>query len=248
MICRCGIAKLLLSRHGGSRCRGYNSPIETVFLLSPAYCGGRRATYLLRPDSSLTYAARLVAGTLTLGEAFSFMSGLYFRGKLAYAMQFGQVGQVGRVGDFTHSAIRRREPERMTSPIHIITPTRGLMPPDALISADLLREFAGVDVKTDDQRYRRPLDRDLEVLRRRLSPTARVVLLGSIATGKYVDALTAKFGERLHFPIDFVGRGDMSRGGLMLRSVASGIELPYSPLMPHVSRHGSRPPKLAPLR
>jgi hypothetical protein len=224
-------------------CRGYNSSIDTVFLLSPAYCGGRRATFLLRADSSLLQATRLVEGTLTLGEAFAFMSQLYFRGKLAYAMHFAQVPQVPRVPQVFQ--VRQRQ---AMSPVQVITPTRGLMPPDAIITTDLLREFAEVDVKTDDHRYRAPLDRDLKALRRRVSDSSRVVLLGSIATGKYVDALTAVFGERLHFPIDFVGRGDMSRGGLMLRSVAAGIELPYSPLVPHINRHGMRPPKLAPLR
>ena len=64
--------------------------MTTIFLLSPAYCGGRRATYLLREGSTLALAAKLNAGTLTLGEAFTFMSGLYFRGKMAYARAFGR--------------------------------------------------------------------------------------------------------------------------------------------------------------
>ena len=196
-----------------------------VFLLSPAYCGGRRAGYLLREGSTLALAVKLAAGTLTLGEAFSFMSGLYFRGKLAYAQAFG----------------------RHETPVLVITPTRGLLSPDTLVSADLLREFAAVDVDADDRRYRRPLDRSVRTLARSLAPPARIVLLGSIATGKYVDVLTRAFGDRLHFPSDFVGRGDMSRGGLMLRCVASQTELAYTALVPEVRRHGTRPPKLAPL-
>ncbi len=196
-----------------------------VFLLSPAYCGGRRAGYLLREGSTLALAVKLAAGTLTLGEAFSFMSGLYFRGKLAYAQAFG----------------------RHETPVLVITPTRGLLSPDTPVSADLLREFAGVDVDADDRRYRRPLDRSVRTLARSLAPPARIVLLGSIATGKYVDVLTRAFGDRLHFPSDFVGRGDMSRGGLMLRCVASQTELAYTALVPEVRRHGTRPPKLAPL-
>ena len=195
---------------------------QQIFLLSPAYCGGRRATFLLRPGSQLLLAERLVGGTLTLGEAFAFMSGLYFRGKLAYSQKFGHQ-------------------------IHVITPTRGLQPPHSLVTGELLREFAAVDVKLNDERYRKPLDRDLGHLRRTLPPDTRLVLLGSIATGKYVDALTAVFGNRLHYPSAFVGRGDMSRGGLLLRSVASGDELDYTPLDPRVSRHGTRPPKLAPM-
>jgi hypothetical protein len=194
-----------------------------VFLLSPAYCGGRRASYLLRRGSTLPLAVRLAAGTLTLGEAFVFMSGLYFRGKLAYATRF--------------------------APAHtyVITPTRGLLRPDDLITTRALREFADVDVAADDQRYRGPLDRSLKTLTRELPIETPVVLLGSIATGKYIDALKAALGTRLHFPSDFVGRGDMSRGGLMLRSAAAGVELAYTAFDVDVVRHGSRPPKLPPL-
>jgi hypothetical protein len=201
-----------------------NSPV-TLFLLSPAYCGGRRATYLLRDGSTMALAAKLAEGSLTLGEAFTFMSGLYFRGKIAYAQAFG----------------------RHTPPALVITPTRGLLPPDTLVTAKVLREFARVDVDADDARYRRPLLRSVKELARVLPPDARVVLLGSIATGKYVDVLSTCLGDRLHFPMDFVGRGDMSRGGLMLRSAAARAELAYSRLGPEVRRHGARPPKLAPL-
>lgn len=200
--------------------------IHQVFLLSPAYCGGRRAGYLLREGSTLPLAMRLAGGTLSLGEAFSFMSGLYFRGKLGYAMAFG----------------------RHAPPALVITPTRGLLPPETPVNPALLREFATVDVDADDRRYRRPLDRSVRALAASLPADARVILLGSIATGKYVDALTRAFGDRLHFPSDFVGRGDMSRGGLMLRSVASGSELAYTVISPGVQRHGARPAKLPPLR
>ena len=74
-----------------------------------------------------------------------------------------------------------------------------------------------------------------------------MVLLGSIASAKYVDLLTGVFGARLKFPIDFVGRSDMSRGGLLLRCARSGAELPYVPVEGAV-RHGPRPPKLAPIK
>lgn len=195
---------------------------ETIFLLSPAFCGGRRATFLMRPASPLPLARRLAEGTLTLGEAFAFMSGLYFRGKLTYATRFGRV--------------------------LVITPTRGLLSPEMPVTADLLREFAAVDVDKDDARYRRPLDRSLKALKRDLPDGCRVVLLGSIATGKYVDALQAALGAQLHFPPAFVGRGDMSRGGLLLRSADAGCELEYRVLAPDVTRHGARPPKLAPVR
>jgi len=196
--------------------------VQTVFLLSPAYCGGRRATYLLREGSTLALTSKLKEGSLTLGEAFSFMSGLYFRGKLEYTRAFG----------------------RHTPPGLVITPTRGLLSPESIVTAALLHEFAAVDVDVADERYRTPLVESVERLGAALSSDARVILLGSIATGKYVELLTGTLGERLHFPTDFVGRGDMSRGGLMLRSVGSGVELPYTRLRPDVHRHGERPPKL----
>ena len=199
--------------------------MTTVFLLSPAHCGGQRAHYLLRKGSRVALAPRLTDGTLTLAEAFSFMSGLYFRGKVAYATAFG-----------------RHDP-----PAFVITPTRGLLPPETIVSAKLLSEFAKVDVDADNVRYRRPLVRSASELAAKLPLDAKVVLLGSIATGKYVDVLTTCLGDRLHFPVDFVGRGDMSRGGLMLRCAASGSELEYTTLHPDVRRHGARPAKLAPL-
>jgi hypothetical protein len=197
-----------------------------TFLLSPAYCGGRRAGLLLRPDSTHTLAARLRAGTLTLGEAFSFMSGLYFRGKLTYA-----------------SAFARPHGEGLTATL-VITPTRGLQSPDLPVSIDLLLEFAAIDIAGGDERFRGPLERDAAALAAALPPAARVVLLGSIATGKYADVLAPALGGRLHYPADFVGRGDMSRGGLLLRSASGGAELDYVALDPEAVRRGPRPPKL----
>ncbi len=196
--------------------------MSTVFLLSPAYCGGRRAKSLFNTGSRLAIAQRLHAGRLTLGEAFTFMSGLYFRGKMAYARAFAPADTF------------------------VITPTRGLQPPDLPVSAALIREFAGVDISEDDARYRKPLDRDLRALVKRLPEDGRVVLLGSIATGKYVEVLASRLGSRLHFPPSFIGRGDMSRGGLLLRHAASGVELEYAVLDPASKRRGSRPPKLDP--
>jgi hypothetical protein len=198
--------------------------MSTIFLLSPAYCAGRRASILLRPGSPLAIAGRLNAGTLSLGEAFSFMSGLYFRGKITYARAFAEA-------DATL----------------IITPTRGLQSPDIAVTADLIHEFASVDISLDDARYREPLERDLAALAERMPPDARVVLLGSVATGKYVDVLVRWLGVRLHFPPSFIGRGDMSRGGLLLRHAASGVELDYATLEPAAKRRGQRPPKLDPL-
>ena len=201
---------------------------EIVFLLSPARCDGRRAKILLSPNASFDLAVRIRSGGAPIGEVFSFLSGLYFRGKLAYARAFGR-----RARD-AHSHF-------------VITTDRGLVSADTLVTHDDLLAFAGVDLATAGERYIAPLARDIQRLFDDLHGSARVVLLGSIATGKYVDALTKVFGERLLFPEEFVGRGDMSRGGLLLRSAVDQRELTYKPVVGAV-RHGKRPPKLEPRR
>jgi hypothetical protein len=195
--------------------------MRTLFLLSPAHCGGRRAALLLRPESTLALADRLRRGELPLGDAFTFMSGLYFRGKLAYARAFG------------------RGPDAAL----VITPTRGLRPPGTVVCPDTIREFASVDVATGGPRFRDPLLRDARALAAS-HPAARVVLLGSIATSKYLEVLDEVFGDRLCFPSAFIGRGDMSRGGLMLRCAEAGTELEYVALRSAATRRGPRPPKL----
>ncbi len=199
-----------------------------IFLLSPAHCGGRRALMLRRAGSSSPLAAQLREGRLTLGEAFAFMSGLYFRGKLKYARAFG------------------RAPASLADAALVITPTRGLRPAGDIVTGAVLSEFAGVDVSADDERYRQPLERDVTALAAAASPDACIVLLGSVATGKYVDVLAAILGPRLHYPAAFVGRGDMSRGGLLLRAAAAGVELDYAPLTAGVRPRGPRPPRLDP--
>jgi hypothetical protein len=110
-----------------------------------------------------------------------------------------------------------------------------------------LQEFAEVDIDAADPRYREPLERDVKALAKRLAPQGEVVLLGSVATGKYVDVLLEHFGPRLRFPADFVGRGDMSRGGLLLRCAVDRSELAYIPVEGAV-RKGKRPPRLEPRR
>ena len=197
----------------------------TIFLLSPAHCGGRRAGYLLRPGSTLTLAQRLEAGSLSLGEAFTFMSGLYFRGKMAYATAFG----------------RRHTGGPAT---YVITPTRGLQPPDLPITRAVVEEFASVDVADDEPRYVEPLVADARALAAGLPERAQVVLLGSVATSKYVEVLAGALGAGLLFPSAFIGRGDMSRGALMLRSAASGVELEYIAAATAATRRGPRPPRL----
>jgi hypothetical protein len=199
-----------------------------IFLLSPAYAGGQRARMIMSARAQFDLAQRLRGPGATIGEVFTFLSGLYFRGKMAYATTFARPAR-GQCGSF------------------VITPTRGLIDAQTRITIDDLREFAEVDIDEGDPRYRGPLERDAQILAQELSDRCEVVLLGSVATGKYVDVLLANLGERLRFPADFVGRGDMSRGGLMLRSAADGEELRYIAIAGAI-RSGKRPPKLTPRR
>jgi hypothetical protein len=130
--------------------------------------------------------------------------------------------------------------------VHVITPNAGLRHPDTKVTQAAVRAFGAADVRPDNPAYRRPLERSARALARELGPDCLVVLLGSIASPKYVDVLVEIFGERLGFPVAFVGRGDMSRGGLLLRHAAAGDELEYVPVAGAVL-HGARPPKLPPL-
>src|SRR5437867_2628728 len=200
-----------------------------IFLLSPAYAAGERARMILsdRAEFELARKLRCKAGA-PIAEVFTFLSGLYFRGKIAYATAFARPAP-GIAGVFA------------------LTPTRGLVDAETRIRLDDLREFATVDIHNDDPRYRAPIERDVHILANKLPSRSEIILLGSIATGKYVDVLLAAFRDRLRFPSDFIGRGDMSRGGLMLRCAADRQELPYIAVAGAIV-NGKRPPKLTPRR
>ena len=203
-----------------------------MFLLSPANCGGIRAQMMLSPKAGFDLARQLQsAAGAPLGDVFSFVSGLYFRGKLAYARRFA----------------RPPDPAEPVAAggVLVITPNAGLRSADTPVTIESFRGFAGVDIDSRNPKYRAPLEQAARALLLAIGPDCDVVLLGSVASGKYVDLLLPIFGERLMLPPDFVGRGDMSRGGLMLRCVAAGLELPYVPIA-GATRHGQRPPKLQP--
>ena len=207
-------------------------PSAKIFILSPARCDGRRAQALLNPGAAFPLALQLrsVEGA-TIGEVFTFLSGLYFRGKLTYAL--------------AHAT--RNDGAGGTADIRIITTNRGLVSPEERVGPDDLEEFARVDLAEAGASFERPLLRDADQLRASLGAGVLAVLLGSIATNKYVAPLVRVFGEQLVFPREFIGRGDMSRGGLLLRCAAAATELEYIPVESAV-RHGKRPPKLEPIK
>ena len=168
--------------------------MHRIFLLSPASCRGKRAQLVFRDraDFPLARALRVPPGP-ELGDVFTFLSGLYFRGKLRYARAFG------------------RAPDGLSA-TQIITTSRGLLPPETPVTVDDLREFAAGDIRADEPAFIEPLERAARRVRERLPDAADVVLLGSIATDKYLDALLRVFDGRLRFPEASSGRGDRRRG------------------------------------
>ncbi|HET9626785.1 MAG TPA: hypothetical protein VFP84_35725 [Kofleriaceae bacterium] len=187
----------------------------TVFLISPARCASDRARRLLAARGEL--GARLWEHSAPLGELFTWLSSLYFRGKLTYARRFGRA--------------------------LIMAPGLGLRAPELMVSAAMFRTMGTIEVES--AAFVEPLVRDARLIA--AEEDTRVVLLGSIATGKYLTSLLDVLGERLLFPETFVGRGDMSRGGLLLRAAASGDELAYRPVV-GATLTGARPAKLGPSR
>jgi hypothetical protein len=188
-----------------------------VFLLSPASTSGKRAALLLSSRAGFDLALRVRSPEgASIGEVFSFLSGLYFRGKLTYARRFAA----------------------SVSGIRVITSDRGLVSPDLRVTLDDIRTMAAGSIDPSHSAYRAPLERDVTGLARGLEAGEDVVLLGSIATSKYSDILQALLGARLKFPEPFVGLGDMSRGGMLLRAVREERELAYVPLEGTVRRGG----------
>jgi len=193
--------------------------VTKVFLLSPANLNGPRAKQFTSPRAKFE-AARMYQSPegVPIALAFAFMSSLYFRGKIAYALQFGGVEGT-----------------------RIITPGFGLVSPDWRLTQERLKVMSRIDVDASIAKYRKPLERDARELAASLEPDAQVVLLGSVASGKYVDILWPAFGDRLVFPGIFAGLGDMSRGGLLLRAARANKELDYTSLHAPRTRNGNDP-------
>jgi hypothetical protein len=199
-------------------------PPSRVFLLSPASLNGIRAKQLMSPRARFE-AAQLYRSPegVPIGLAFAFMSALYFRGKIAYALHFAP-------------------PEN----VFVITPGFGLVPTDWRITEERMKVMRRTPIDVTKRNYVKPLVRDALALASTL-PETEVVLLGSVATGKYVDLLMPVFGERLRFPGAFAGLGDMSRGGLMLRAVRLNRELEYTSLSAPRHRAPGASGKMPPL-
>jgi len=179
-----------------------------VFLLSPANVSGLRARQLTSPRAKFE-AAQMYRSSegVPIALAFAFMSALYFRGKIAYALQFAAIED-----------------------IFVIAPGFGLVGPDWRLTPERMKVLERTEVDTRKRNYRKPFERDALSLAEAMDDDSKVVLLGSVASGKYVDILAPIFGSRLLFPAIFAGLGDMSRGGLLLRAARANRELDYTSL------------------
>jgi hypothetical protein len=180
---------------------------STVFLLSPANLGGKRGAMLLRPNAKSELARALDSEQgAPLVDVYSFVSSLYFRGKAAYARAFGQAS--------------------------VMTPGGGLCGLDMGVTRQRLEAWQRVSVSEKNPHFTAPLVRHASELLDASDEATRFVLLGSVASNKYVVPLLEVFGPRLLFPTRFAGLGDMSRGGLLLGAVRAGVELDYQAVKP----------------
>ena len=182
-----------------------------MFLLSPANCRGRRAQQVLSPKATFSVAARLRGEGVPIGELFAHMSGLYFRGKITYARKFGRA--------------------------FVITPDQGLIPAETTITSQVLIRFADAEIDLGNPGYRTPLEQTARALGDEAGADAQFVLLGSIASEKYVQVLSAIFGSRLVFPADVrrARRHEPRRGAAARRRRVAGARV-------H-SGHRRRPPR-----
>lgn len=200
--------------------------VARIFLLSPATLGGVRGRRILAGRAEAAFMGRLEGGGgVPLGEIYAYISSLYYRGKRVYAARFGR---------------RSDGPAAL-----VITPARGLLPDEGEVDMRDLEAFANTEIDPSNPAFLDPLVSTARTLEAEIRPGTRLVLLGSIASDKYLNPLGSIFGRRLLVPRAFVGRGDMSRGGLLLRAAAAGEELDYVPAL-ETPRRGARPPRLEP--
>jgi hypothetical protein len=185
------------------------SPRPRIFLLSPANASGVKGQRLLDPLAQSDLGRRLRHSGVPLAELYGFISSLYFRGKLEYAQKFSN-------------------PPCGVDGVQIITGA-GLMLPERMVNFPEFQKISATAIDADNSEYRLPLDRDLLRLHQRVGCDADIILLGSIATRKYIAPIEAVFGHRLLFPRNFVGIGDMSRGSILLKCCAQELELEYLP-------------------
>jgi hypothetical protein len=190
---------------------------SSIFLISPANMSGVRGARLLCETGTGDIHTRLKGEGVELGEVFTHVSSLYFRGKLEYGNAFG--------GTLSGS-----------SGAYIITPNAGLMSPKTKVRLEELRAICNTEINAGNEQFCRPLESDIRRLREKCEGS-RFVLLGSIATPKYVEPLMRVLEGDLFYPSAFAGLGDMSRGALLLQCVRTQVELDYTRYGPAARRN-----------
>src|ERR1700730_2813221 len=98
-----------------------------LFVLSPANITGIRARQVMMDCAQSDLHGRLRKEGVPLGELFSFISGLYFRGKLAYARAFA------------------RAPNDLPG-AYVITACGGLIAPEKFVTLERVRRICAGDV------------------------------------------------------------------------------------------------------
>lgn len=168
---------------------------------------------LFDPKSDFELARRVRgAEGAPLADVFSFVSGLYFRGKASYAKEFAP----------PHAGQPRA---------FVITAGGGLCRLEEPVTLSRLGGWSRVSIHEENPHFTTPLFRHASELSQAYGDSARFVLLGSLASNKYLAPLLEVFAERLYFPSAFKGLGDMSRGALLLRAVRERRELEYEPVL-----------------
>src|SRR6267142_1093204 len=104
---------------------------HSVFLLSPANTSGLRARQLVSPRASFQ-AAELyrTPDGVPIAVAFAFMSALYFRGKIAYALHFAPIDN-----------------------IFVITAGFGLVSPDWRITPERMKTMSKTPIDSKKKSY-----------------------------------------------------------------------------------------------
>jgi hypothetical protein len=136
-----------------------------IFLLSPAKAGGPRYSMLTREQADFDVARRLREGVATIGEVYSFISGLYFRGKMMYAEAF------------------RAAPAGVPA-VLVMVPGAGLVPPETIIDAGQLRAIAGISVAEDNPEFRDPCDDSRQIAGRARRKGLRLRVAGQCSERK----------------------------------------------------------------
>ena len=126
-----------------------------IFLISPANLSGKRGKMVMNPQANFELA-RTLRGTsgAPLGAVFSFVSGLYFRGKMSYARAFG------------HAAANEASS-------FVMTAGGGLCRLDEPVTLSRLHGWRGVEVDERNPHFTAPLQRPAHVGEDWLEPAQR---------------------------------------------------------------------------